>query len=113
MKRGEHPGDKDPAICSRCGKPAEDRYICRACRSQLVMETRRKDEANNPAQLADRRRYKAEHSMISRVLADYGISRWGGKRKGAGRHPSTKERCACGKHTLARAVRLRLKCRML
>ena len=35
---------------------------------------------------------------------------WGGKRKGAGRPPLTNTRCACGKHTLARAVRLRLKC---
>ena len=34
----------------------------------------------------------------------------GGKREGAGRPPSTKARCACGKHTLARAVLLRLKC---
>ena len=36
---------------------------------------------------------------------------WGGRRAGAGRPPLTKARCACGKHTLARAVRLRLKCR--
>lgn len=35
----------------------------------------------------------------------------GGRRVGAGRPPGTKERCACGKHTLARAVRLRLRCR--
>jgi hypothetical protein len=35
----------------------------------------------------------------------------GGKRTGAGRPPATKERCACGKHTLARAIALRLKCR--
>ena len=37
----------------------------------------------------------------------------GGKRAGAGRPPLTTERCACGKHTLARAVSLRLKCRNL
>jgi len=36
---------------------------------------------------------------------------WGGKRKGAGRPPLTKARCACGKHTNARATRLRLACR--
>lgn len=36
---------------------------------------------------------------------------WGGARKGAGRPPATKARCACGKHTLARAIKLRLKCR--
>ena len=35
----------------------------------------------------------------------------GGSRPGAGRPPHTKERCSCGNHTLARAVRLRLKCR--
>ena len=35
----------------------------------------------------------------------------GGKRNGAGRKPATKARCVCGKHTLARAIRLRLKCR--
>jgi hypothetical protein len=34
----------------------------------------------------------------------------GGKREGAGRPPLTKKRCACGKHTLARAIRLRLRC---
>jgi hypothetical protein len=37
-------------------------------------------------------------------------STWGGKREGAGRPPLTKPRCYCGRHTLARAVRLRLKC---
>jgi hypothetical protein len=36
---------------------------------------------------------------------------WGGKRAGAGRPPLTKARCYCGKHTLARAVACRLKCR--
>ena len=36
---------------------------------------------------------------------------WGGKRAGAGRPPLTKARCYCGKHTLARAVARRLKCR--
>ena len=36
----------------------------------------------------------------------------GGKRPGAGRKPKTLERCRCGKHTMARAVRLRLKCRV-
>lgn len=35
----------------------------------------------------------------------------GGRRAGAGRPPLTKARCACGKHTLARAVQKRLKCR--
>ena len=37
--------------------------------------------------------------------------RSGGKRPGAGRKPKTLERCYCGRHTLARAVLLRLKCR--
>ncbi len=36
---------------------------------------------------------------------------WGGKRPGSGRPPLTKERCTCGQHTMARATRLRLKCR--
>ena len=36
----------------------------------------------------------------------------GGKRVGAGRPPLTQERCGCGKHTQARAMRLRLKCRV-
>lgn len=35
----------------------------------------------------------------------------GGSRPGSGRKPKTLARCHCGKHTLARAVRLRLKCR--
>jgi hypothetical protein len=37
----------------------------------------------------------------------------GGRRKGAGRKPGSlsKPRCACGKHTLARATILRLRCR--
>ena len=35
---------------------------------------------------------------------------WGGKRAGAGRPPLTKARCSCGKHTLARAKTLRLRC---
>jgi len=34
---------------------------------------------------------------------------WGGRRAGAGRPPLTKARCFCGQHTLARAIRLRLK----
>ena len=37
--------------------------------------------------------------------------KWGGARKGAGRPPLTKARCACGKHTLARAIKYRLACR--
>lgn len=39
-------------------------------------------------------------------------STWGGKRAGAGRPPLTVPRCACGKHTLERAQKLRLKCRI-
>jgi hypothetical protein len=35
----------------------------------------------------------------------------GGRRAGAGRPPLTTLRCHCGKHTMARAERLRLKCR--
>lgn len=38
---------------------------------------------------------------------------WGGKRTGAGRPRTNAPRCACGKHTLARAIRLRYKCRKL
>ena len=38
---------------------------------------------------------------------------WGGKRDGAGRPPKTPERCTCGRHTNARALRLRLKCRIV
>jgi hypothetical protein len=34
----------------------------------------------------------------------------GGMRPGAGRPPLTKARCACGRHTLARAVAHRYRC---
>lgn len=40
-----------------------------------------------------------------------GRKTWGGARAGAGRPPATDARCHCGKHTLTRAVGLRLKCR--
>jgi hypothetical protein len=40
-----------------------------------------------------------------------GTKSWGGKRPGAGRPPKTLARCHCGKHTMARAVLLRLRCR--
>jgi hypothetical protein len=36
---------------------------------------------------------------------------WGGKRRGAGRPPLDVNRCACGRHTLTRAIMLRLRCR--
>ncbi len=50
------------------------------------------------------------HALEPRATKTVRTGGWGGSRSGSGRPPLTSDRCFCGKHTLARALRLRLRC---
>lgn len=59
---------KDPAICSRCGEHGQN-YICGPCKVALTVLGQQRKEANSPAEVEQRRKYKREWIAAKRALS--------------------------------------------